>query len=173
MTDMTGTRGMRAAALVAAAGCALAAAHLAAGPAAVIILAAGLAVLGLLAARAGIPPALPSRPAPRPPDEPDELREFPSYRRVREAVSWSRVSARHHDSVTRPLLVRLLAAALAERHGIDVHREPGRARELVGEDVWPLLDPGRPRSADTFAPGPDPAALRAAVDRLEELWPSD
>lgn len=138
-----------------------------------IILAAGLAVLGLLAARAGLPAALPSRPASRLPDEPDELREFPSYQRVRGAVSWSRVSARHFDSVTRPLLARLLTTALAERHGLDADRDPGRARELVGEDVWPLLDPARPGSADTFAPGPDLADLRAVVERLEELWPRD
>ncbi|MFI0368971.1 hypothetical protein ACH35V_13895 [Actinomadura sp. 1N219] len=164
---------MRAAALAAAAGCGLAAAYLAAGAAAVVILAAGLAVLGLLAARAALPAALPSRPAVRTPGEPDELREFPSYRRVREAVSWSQVSARHYDSVTRPLLVRLFAAALAERHGVDVHREPARARELVGDDVWPFVVPDRPRSTDALPPGPDLAGLRAVVNRLEELWPND
>ncbi|WUI02694.1 hypothetical protein OHR68_13090 [Spirillospora sp. NBC_00431] len=167
---------MRAAALVAAAGCGFGAVHIVAGTPAVLALAAGLAVLGLLAARARIPaPLSPSRPAGHRTldDEPDELREYPSYRRVREAVSWAPVSARHYDTVTRPLLVRLLSAALAERHGVDLHREPARARELVGEDVWPLVDPGRPGSGDSFAPGPDLAALRIVVNRLEELWPND
>ncbi|MFI0482878.1 hypothetical protein [Actinomadura sp. 9N215] len=165
---------MRAAALVAAAVCGLAAVHIVAGTPGVLALAAGLAVLGLLAALARIPAAPPSRPAAlRTRDEPDELREYPSYRRVREAVSWAPVSARHYDSVTRPLLVRLVAAALAERHGVDVHREPARARELVGEDVWPLVDPGRPGSGGPSAPGPGLADLRTVVNRLEELWTDD
>ncbi|TDB88615.1 hypothetical protein E1264_10775 [Actinomadura sp. KC216] len=164
---------MRAAALAGAAGCGLAAAYVAAGTAGLVVAAAGLAVLGLVAARAAMPAALPPRRAARAPDEPDELREYPSYRRVREAVSWSQVSPRHFGSVTRPLLVRLFAAALAERHGVDVHREPARARELVGDDVWPFIDPDRPRPAGTAAPGPDLAGLRTVVNRLEELWPND
>ncbi|WP_243716136.1 hypothetical protein [Actinomadura darangshiensis] len=162
---------MRAAALVLAAGCALAAAYLAAGTPAVLVLAAGLAVLGLLAARAAIPAALPLPGRTPRPDEPDDLHQFPSYRRIGDAMSWSQASARHYDSVTRPMLVRLLAAALADGHGIDLAREPDRARALVGEDLWPLLDPGRPGSADTFAPGPPLADLHAVVTRLEELWP--
>ncbi|GAA4228051.1 hypothetical protein GCM10022254_17270 [Actinomadura meridiana] len=170
---MNREQGLRAAALAGAAACTLTAGYLVGGASALTVLATGLAVIGLLAARARFPAPPPVRPVVRAPDDPDDLREFPSYRRVREAVSWSAVSARHYDSVTRPVLVRLLAAALAERHGVDVHREPARARELVGEDVWPFVDPDRPGSTDTFAAGVDPAALRAVVNRLEELWPND
>lgn len=164
---------MRAASRVLAAGFALVAGYLVAGTPAVVLLAAGLAVLGLLAARAAVPAALPSLGAVAGEEtrDTDDLQQFSSYWRINRAVSWSQVSARHYDSTARPLLTRLLAAALADGHGIDLSREPERARELLGEELWPLLDPGRPASGDTFAPGPDSATLHAVAIRLEELWP--
>ncbi|WP_067793544.1 hypothetical protein [Actinomadura formosensis] len=164
---------MRAASRVLAAGFALVAGYLVAGTPAVVLLAAGLAVLGLLAARAAVPAALPPLGAVAGEEThgTDDLQQFSSYWRINRAVSWSQVSARHYDSTARPLLTRLLAVALADGHGIDLSREPERARELLGEELWPLLDPGRPASGDTFVPGPDSATLHAVAIRLEELWP--
>ncbi|WP_433228299.1 hypothetical protein [Actinomadura formosensis] len=164
---------MRAVARVLAAGFALVAGYLVAGTPAVVLLAAGLTVLGLLAARAAVPAALPALEAVAGEETrgTDDLQQFSSYWRINRAVSWSQVSARHYDSTARPLLTRLLAVALADGHGIDLSREPERARELLGEELWPLLDPGRPASGDTFVPGPDSATLHAVAIRLEELWP--
>src|SRR5262252_1373516 len=44
-----------------------------------------------------------------------------------------------------------------------------RARDLVGDDIWPLVDPSRPPSFDSKAPGADLRALTRIVDRLEQL----
>jgi len=71
----------------------------------------------------------------------------------------------HFATTLRPQLQRLFAARLAERHGVDLHRGPERARALVGAELWPWLDPA--------APPPEPRltepALRALLDRLEAL----
>ena len=105
-----------------------------------------------------------SRPAPPVADAP-----FRSYRAVAEALSWADVSPRHYDLVTRPLLVQLLASRLADRHRVDLATDPGAARRLVGEEVWPWLDPGREVARRGQPPGVDLATLTRIVDRLEQL----
>ncbi|WP_173096072.1 hypothetical protein [Actinomadura verrucosospora] len=159
---------MRTFAVVVAAGCALAAGYLVAAVPGVLLIAAALAGLGLVALRSGLPGAVPPRPRPAKPGDLGEPGDFASYRKIANALSWAGVSARHYDSVTRPLLARLLAAGLAERYGPG--HDPALARAFMGERLWPLVDPGRPGSRDSFAPGPDPAVLHEIADRLEDLW---
>jgi hypothetical protein len=163
--------------LVLAAGCALTAGYLVAGTSGLIASAIALTGLGMLAIRATLPTAQPAANAPparRWPFRPRlrqaevDARQFPSYRAISSALAWSQTSARHYDSVTRPLLARLLAAGLAERYGPG--HDPALARAFMGERLWPLVDPGRPGSRDSFAPGPDPAVLHEIADRLEDLW---
>ncbi|MEU8432840.1 hypothetical protein AB0F18_07965 [Streptomyces sp. NPDC029216] len=71
----------------------------------------------------------------------------------------------HLRTVMRSQLQRLFAARLAERHGVAMYRDPQRARELVGAELWPWIDPG--------AAAPQPAlpepVLRSLLDRLEAL----
>ena len=98
-----------------------------------------------------------------------EAADFPAYRKIAADVGWASFSRRHYDYVVRPLLIRVLAAVLAERHRIDLTTQPERARQLVGEDLWPLVDPGARRSEDSHAPGVSLAAITRVVDRLEEL----
>jgi hypothetical protein len=86
---------------------------------------------------------------------------------------WRRVVAKaladdgeaHLDTVLRPQLQRLFAARLAERHGVAMHRNPQRARALVGAELWPWIDP------EAIAPQPalPEPVLRALLDRLEAL----
>jgi hypothetical protein len=52
---------------------------------------------------------------------------------------------------------------------VDLTRDPARARDLVGDDIWPLIDPSRPPSFDSKAPGADLRTLTRIVDRLEQL----
>jgi hypothetical protein len=93
---------------------------------------------------------------------------FPSYRKIRSDLSWAMVSMRHHDLVVRPLLARLAGSELAQRHRIDLAADPERAERLVGADLWPLIDPGRP-PATGDEPGPDLPTLTRIVARLEQL----
>ena len=129
----------------------------------VVVGAAGTALLPMRLPR-------PRRPRRRPPrttahsDAP-----FPDYRKLLEALSWSVVSPRHYDVVTRPVLQRLAAGRLAERHGVDLVLDPERARALLGDDVWPLLDPGRPARDVSAPPGVDLASVQRVVERVENL----
>lgn len=87
-----------------------------------------------------------------------------AWRRV-VAATLADDSEAHFATVMRPQLQRLFAARLAERHGVAMYRNPGRARELVGAALWPWIDP------EETAPRPTlpEADLRALLDRLETL----
>jgi hypothetical protein len=75
--------------------------------------------------------------------------------------------ALYYRAVLRPDLRRLYAAALAEHHHVSLERQPERAAELIGPELWPWLGPEPPRT------GPDGDVpvdvLRRLVDRLEAL----
>lgn len=95
--------------------------------------------------------------------------DFPTYAKISSDLGWAPVSAWHFDHGIRALFGRLAASALAERHRVDVARDPARARDIVGDDIWPLIDPARPPSFDSKAPGADLRTLTRIVDRLEQL----
>ncbi len=129
-----------------------------------------LAVAGLLANRAAVAPADQRRRRRYVSVEPYAKRsDFPSYREIESALVWAEASRRHYDHGVRPLLTRLLASALADRHRIDLARQPDTARELLGTDLWPLVDPARPVSFESTEPGPDTRTLAMLVTRLEAL----
>jgi hypothetical protein len=139
-----------------------------AGPAGLLVSLSAVAVAATAAALLGVPEAPARRRRPRKP-VPVENAPFRTYRHVAEQLSWAGVSPRHYDVVTRPVLQRLLAVRLADRHGIDLDRSPTAARALVGADLWPWLDPQRSAVGSSRPPGLDQRTLRRLVDRLEEL----
>ena len=55
------------------------------------------------------------------------------------------------------------------RRGVDLDREPERARELIGANAWELVRPERTPPTDRLAPGPPLADLRVVVDEIERL----
>ncbi len=69
----------------------------------------------------------------------------------------------------RRRLQRIAAARLSARHGIDLHREPDRARATLGEPLWRLVDPRRPVSVDRAGHGVSVRDLAAHIHRLEQL----
>ena len=79
------------------------------------------------------------------------------------------MSPRHYDLVTRPLMTRLAAARLADRHRVDLWSNPEHARAVLGDDVWPWVDPAREPSRDSQPPGVGAETLTRIVDRLETL----
>ena len=139
--------------------------YVGAGFAGLVVALSALAVLGLLVLALGVPAAPSRRRRPLPSfDEP-----YPTFQHVSEQLSWAQVSPRHYDMVTRPLLVRLMASRLSDHHGIDLHRDPDRARAVVGDDVWWWLDPRRPAEGSSQPPGVDVRTLTRLVERLENL----
>lgn len=91
-------------------------------------------------------------------------------------------SALGFELALRPQLERLYAVRLAEHHDVSLYREPDRAEQLIGPQLWPLINPSRrsmaapPRSLldrrarAAYEPPPVPEAqILALIDRLEEL----
>jgi hypothetical protein len=79
-----------------------------------------------------------------------------------------------YDAELRPALQHLLAARLAQRHGISLYADPAAARRLLlpgprDDALWFWLDPGRQAETDPKRPGIPPRALAAILDRLERL----
>ena len=164
-------------AAVAAAAAGLAAAYAVAGPEGLATVGTVLAAAAVLAARATITPPAAHRPARRRvAASAVRAADFPAYQKIEYALGWAGASRRHYDRITRPVLTRpvlsrLLGAALQERRRLDItqHQHLEEARRLVGTDLWPLIDPSAPPSDDSGAPGPGKAALSRTVDRLEQL----
>jgi hypothetical protein len=96
---------------------------------------------------------------------------FWGKRRLLQDATASRAS---YDTDLRPVLQHLLAARLAERHGVNLYNEPAAARRLLlprsGDDsLWFWLDPARPAEADRHRDGIPVRTLAAIIDRLERL----
>ena len=68
-----------------------------------------------------------------------------------------------------PLLREIASYRLRARYGVDLTAEPQRARDLVGEPVWELIDPRRPKPKDRLARGPSLVHLREVIAALESL----
>ena len=150
----------------------LAEGYLAAGPAGFVVAGTVLALVAILFARAAIPRGEePPSSAAGKDSHPAESSEadFPSYRKITSDLSWAVASPRHYDHGLRPRLAGLLDARLAQRYGLDAAAQPERARELLGAELWPLLDTSRPASNDSRAPGVSMATVDRIVTRLEEL----
>jgi hypothetical protein len=141
---------------------------LVAGAAGLLVALTVIAVLAVLVLAFVLPgaPARPRRPRPGPPVE---NAPYGSFRDVADKLSWAGVSQRHYDVVTRPLLTQLAAARLADHHRVDLYVEPERARVIVGDDVWPWVDPTREPSRDSQPPGVGAETLTRIVERLESL----
>ena len=79
------------------------------------------------------------------------------------------LTAFHLHVRVRPLLREIAAHRLRAHYGVDLHAEPGRARELVGAQAWELVQPERPPASDRLAPGPPVSYLREVVTDLERI----
>ena len=84
-------------------------------------------------------------------------------------VELSRIEAVHFHVRARPLLREIAAHRLRTKYGVELDREPERARELLPADVWEVVRPERPFPEDRLAPGPSYAEQRKLLDGLESL----
>ena len=141
-------------------------------------LAGGAMVLGCCAVLALallrlLPDAEPEHVAP-----PEEWAEpthtsISGFWRERNTVKDATTNMASYEVELRPVLQHLLAARLAERHGISLYTDPEAARRLLlagGRDknLWYWLDPQRPEAPENRA-GIPPRTLAAIIHRLEQL----
>ena len=82
-------------------------------------------------------------------------------------VDLSRIEAVHFHVRLRPLLREIAAHRVRTKYGVELDREPDRARELLPSDVWEIVRPDRPFPEDRLAPGPSFAQQRKLLDGLE------
>lgn len=82
-----------------------------------------------------------------------------------------------YEADLRPLLEHLLAARLAEKHGINLYTDPAAARRVFcrtrgDEALWRWVDPAQTLSTaerDKMRRGVSPRTLTRLVNRLEQL----
>lgn len=84
-------------------------------------------------------------------------------------VELSRMDSFHFHARMRPVLRDIAAHRLRVRYGVELDREPERARELLPAAVWEVVRPDRPPPAQRLARGPTLAEQRALLDGLEKL----
>jgi hypothetical protein len=99
---------------------------------------------------------------------------FTGYWRKRAGLADGTRSMDAYDAELRGTLQHLLAARLAERHGISLHDDPDAARRLLcprgrDEALWYWVDPARPRVTGGRRRGIPPRTLARLIDRLERL----
>jgi hypothetical protein len=146
-----------------------------AGPAAAGFTAVSCAAVSLLALRALIEPQEPP-PAAHLAQAMGPSLIFFGFWRTRSDLSDAIRSLSAWDNALRPRLTNLLAARLAERHGISLAEDPDAAmRVLTGgkqdrSELWAWIDPRRQTPPDAGAlPGIPRSVLTALIDRLERL----
>jgi hypothetical protein len=72
----------------------------------------------------------------------------------------------HHR--VRPLLRELATERLHAHHGVDLDRQPERARELLGDDLWGIVRPDA-ELGHRAAPGLPLERVARLVDELEAV----
>jgi len=85
-----------------------------------------------------------------------------AVRRWEQQLDWSQNDAERFSRIVLPALSELTDERLRLKHGITRDSDAQRARELMGETMWQLLnEPGRR--------APKPRELSAYVDALERI----
>jgi hypothetical protein len=149
-----------------------------AGWAGLSVVAVATAATAMAALRVLLPPATPDRVRTAP--DKAQARTLTGYSRRRFVVRTATDSLGFYQGQLRPVLEHLLAARLAERHGVNLYTDPEAARRLLcrhprDADLWPWIDPD-PKTArpDTSARGAEQRGiprrtLARLIDRLERL----
>jgi hypothetical protein len=99
---------------------------------------------------------------------------FTGFWRKRGLLSDATASLAAYDNELRPTLQNLLAARLADRHGVSLYHDPATARRLLlpgdgHDDLWYWVDPERPAQTTQGARGIPARSLALIIERLERL----
>ena len=141
----------------------------------VVAVAAAATVLALIAARTTIPQS--SAQASRRAKAKPQARSISGYGQRRFVVATSFTSRGLYESDLRPVLEHILAARLADDHGVNLYTEPEAARKAfcrtrADESLWPWIDPAQALNADDRhrpRQGIPRRTLARLITRLEQL----
>jgi len=141
----------------------------------VVVVAVAAAVLALLVFRAALPRS--AAQASRRAKDKQQARAIFGYGQRRFIVATSLTSRPLYESELRPVLEHILAARLAEGHGVNLYTEPEAARRVFcrtrgDESIWPWIDPGQAVNADQrsrLRGGIPRSVLARLITRLEQL----
>jgi hypothetical protein len=101
-----------------------------------------------------------------------EMRRKPRAERgiaLERDVELSRLNEFHFYRRLRPILCEFAAMRLRRHFGVELDREPARAREFVPSAAWDVVRPDRQPLQDRLAWGPSVASMREVVSELERL----
>ena len=150
------------------------AAYATAGWAGLAVVAVATAAGAMVLVRALLPQLTPDA-AKRAPEKP-RARTLTGYSHRRYVVRTAMTTRRYYDMELRPVLEHLLAARLAERHGVHLYQDPEAARRLLCRSprdagLWRWIDPAtRPTAWDGVERRGIPRHILARlIDRLEKL----
>jgi hypothetical protein len=106
-------------------------------------------------------------PFERPPERPPRPEPLAELERIDRALVLAASSSFDVHHRLRPLLRELASERLYASHGVELDREPERARALLGDELWEIVRPTR--ELDRHGPGiplAESARLVEAVERL-------
>ena len=148
---------------------AAAAGYAMAGWAGLSVVAVSTAAIAMVVVRVLLPQATPDQA--RKAREKAQARTLSGYSHRRFVVQTATSSLGFYTGELRPVLEHLLAARLAERHGVNLYQDPEAARRLLcrsprDADLWPWIAPV-PLGPNP-EPDPDPTKLKASVRDAEQ-----
>ena len=133
------------------------------------LLLAAIALGALVGSFRAFEPQLGMRsPFERAPDKPEEPQPIPELDRIGRLVVLGGANEFDLHYRLRPLLRQISAERLQDHYGVDLDREPERAKALLGDGLWEVVRPDR-QVGRRRGPGLPPAELAGHVARLEEL----
>jgi hypothetical protein len=147
-----------------------------AGWAGLSVVAVATAATAMAVLRVLLPQATPDQA--RTAREKTTARMLSGYSHRRFVVQTAMGSLGFYQGELRPVLEHLLAARLAERHGVNLYQDPEAARSRLcrsprDADLWPWIDPTtRPKTTGRDAAEPrgiPRRTLARLIDRLEKL----
>jgi hypothetical protein len=141
----------------------------------VVVVAAATTVLALVVLRGTIPRS--SVQASRRAKAKPQARSISGYGQRRFVVASSLTSRGLYEADLRPDLEHILAARLAERHGVNLYTDPEAARKAfcrtrADESLWPWIDPAQALNPDDRhrqRQGVPRRTLARLITRLEQL----
>jgi hypothetical protein len=107
-------------------------------------------------------------PFEREPEKPEEPQPIAELDRIDRLVVLGGANEFDLHYRLRPLLRQIATERLYDLYGIDLDRDPERAKPLLGDELWEIVRPDREVGRRSW-PGLPPAKLAGHVARLEQL----